>query len=1302
MLTGGRAPTSAPDPVISEADAPPPPAEPPPAGTDHQPNPTAVRPGIRCIFPDCLDVLGSHTMPTHVRNQHPEVATPAALTPGAPGYDRIHDALAPTRRWLCVKCQGVNSAAAASQTCRLRTNRQVCGGPRYVRGTVVLLADPAHPVGATPPPTALRVWPGNCPLEVGTVAAYDALIQHHSRTLAEIPPSAMAAWTRALVDSLSAIRDAPRGEVAWFDLLSLPKLILAHPPRSASRAVRANAPSVAAHVLARLEMWNQGREGRTALLHERLTQEADPGPRARSADDARALARCRKLAEDGRLGDATQALAAGKLAPATADNVAALRALHPAAPPPRLPAWALPAAFVPSHDDVLAALKSFKRRVASGASGMYAEHIRDAVTQRDTAAGGTLLHVLHAVCVLLAAGNAPPSVMLALTTSPLVALAKEGGGLRPIAIGEVLRRLVSKLAMARVRHEAQAYLEPHQVGVGTRGGGEAVVHAAQALVLAHGQDSTLALLKVDFRNAFNRIDRTTFFHEVRIRCPSISAWVEACYGGRNPLLFGAARLEAQAGVQQGDPLGPLLFALALQPVIERIHTEVGLCVAGRRLALNAWYLDDGALVGTPEQLRQALAILQDDGPSLGLELHATKCELWWPQLGAGAASSLPLALTTVRSGGVALLGAPLGDGAFAEEFVGCRVAAIDTLLEKSRALNDPQLQLALTRQCILLPRFNHALRTCNPALIPNAIRDFDGISSSILTSIVGPMTEEARVQAGLPVSEGGLAIAIAGQVARPAFLGSVIQTQDPTSALLGEGVPGRSDFDGMWERFVADHPRNPPLTLALVRKESAKPQQWLAAVACEKAHASLMARASALPVAHARPTLARLRSLRLPHCSGWLLAPPTRRHRIPAMDFRLALRYRLGLVLGHVPPGTLCAHCPGEFLDDMGVHAASCNGRRGRKARHNAGRDALAEWAKPYFFCDGGVVVEPPALLPDAPQLRPADVLLRGFGLTVPGRACCVDLTYVNSGARSCVAAAAARAGGAMRNARRNKRGMYAEKCEEQNLDYFVFAIETHGGVETTAEVKAFLRMLAERRVLERGGTVGEAVADLMMHISVASMRSLGATLRSRFGAVQPLALALPLPPGARPPVPGDSRPAARAGRPPPLGVPAPIAVLPGAAGGMPASAPVPALAAVVAAVALPASGGGPAPARPPAPPFRASAAGGGTSQPAGFVVRLRRPSEIPPSSPSASLAATLHLVRPSTTPTTSTTALAHHSSTSSTSTPLPVSSPSPSSSPVPLGASGVAGPGGRASGSGGAGSSPSLAGGPERGAGGG
>ena len=146
-------------------------------------------------------------------------------------------------------------------------------------------------------------------------------------------------------------------------------------------------------------------------------------------------------------------------------------------------------------------------------------------------------------------------------------LIKNGGGVRPIAVGEVLRRLTSKLASSAVRHTAVEHLSHLQVGVGIKNGTEAIIHAVNNLLSNEEYCRNNVLLKVDLSNAFNCISRATIFQEVQNICPFFSPWVEYCYS-TSPLLFVENEtILSGAGVQQGDPLGPLPFAIALQHLL---------------------------------------------------------------------------------------------------------------------------------------------------------------------------------------------------------------------------------------------------------------------------------------------------------------------------------------------------------------------------------------------------------------------------------------------------------------------------------------------------------------------------------------------------------------------------------------------------------------------------------------------------------------------------------------------------------------------------------------------------------------
>ena len=83
-------------------------------------------------------------------------------------------------------------------------------------------------------------------------------------------------------------------------------------------------------------------------------------------------------------------------------------------------------------------------------------------------------------------------------------------------------------------------------------------------------DTEAVFLKLDFANAFNTIDRSCFLREVRSKMPGLAPWADFCYAAASNLVFGRHIITSDNGVQQGDPLGPLLFALALQPVLQEL------------------------------------------------------------------------------------------------------------------------------------------------------------------------------------------------------------------------------------------------------------------------------------------------------------------------------------------------------------------------------------------------------------------------------------------------------------------------------------------------------------------------------------------------------------------------------------------------------------------------------------------------------------------------------------------------------------------------------------------------------------
>jgi hypothetical protein len=170
----------------------------------------------------------------------------------------------------------------------------------------------------------------------------------------------------------------------------------------------------------------------------------------------------------------------------------------------------------------------------------------------------------------LASGRAPISFASWLCDAPLTALSKPNGGVRRIAVGELIRRLVAKCLMARVRQPAQALLAPLKLGVAVKDGAEAIVHTVRRLI-THHLDAAVspdwALLQVDFSIDFNLVWRDVFCQSTLEHFPALGPWDTWCHDYPSHLFYEGEIVSSSArDVQQGDPLGSLQFCLVLRHV----------------------------------------------------------------------------------------------------------------------------------------------------------------------------------------------------------------------------------------------------------------------------------------------------------------------------------------------------------------------------------------------------------------------------------------------------------------------------------------------------------------------------------------------------------------------------------------------------------------------------------------------------------------------------------------------------------------------------------------------------------------
>ena len=89
-------------------------------------------------------------------------------------------------------------------------------------------------------------------------------------------------------------------------------------------------------------------------------------------------------------------------------------------------------------------------------------------------------------------------------------------GVRPIGIGEILRRIIGKVVINNIRNDILQAAGPLQTCAGLKAGIEASIHSMRKIF---DRDETEAVLLVDADNAFNRLNRAAALHNIKELCP---------------------------------------------------------------------------------------------------------------------------------------------------------------------------------------------------------------------------------------------------------------------------------------------------------------------------------------------------------------------------------------------------------------------------------------------------------------------------------------------------------------------------------------------------------------------------------------------------------------------------------------------------------------------------------------------------------------------------------------------------------------------------------------------------------------
>ena len=430
-------------------------------------------------------------------------------------------------------------------------------------------------------------------------------------------------------------------------------------------------------------------------------------------------------------------------------------------------------------------LKSAPRGSSAGPGGWTFEHLKVLFDDTDT------FHLLLAACNSLAQERVPGEIAQAPMGARLTALTKIDGGVRGIATGCSLRRLVARAL-------AKRFIKVFE----TRAGTDCVGHMLRAATDAR---PTATILSVDGIGAYDHVHRATMLSRLH-QMPGARAilpFVRLSYAQPSNYAWyhdeGERRIVTQAeGGEQGDPLMPLLFAIGIQGVLEEVATHLA---DGEQLCA---FLDDVYLLCEPARVEPLYKVLEEAMMRVaGIQLNQGKTRAW-NQAGIEPDNIAEIGQEVWQPEGITVLGTPVGSDQHT-------ATKMDERIAKERRLWDaipwvPDLQCAWH---ILLqsanPRANHSMRTLPPTLSAAYCDAHDAGIWATARALLGGIPqedEEARQRATLPMRMGGLGLRSAARCAPAAFWASwadsleMIRDRTPEVAELVE------------HRLTAEDPQN--------------------------------------------------------------------------------------------------------------------------------------------------------------------------------------------------------------------------------------------------------------------------------------------------------------------------------------------------------------------------------------------------------------------------------------------------------------------------------------------------------------
>ena len=357
-------------------------------------------------------------------------------------------------------------------------------------------------------------------------------------------------------------------------------------------------------------------------------------------------------------------------------------------------------------------------------------------------------------------------------------------GLRPIGVGEVLRRIAGKVVMKISKSDVIESVGSLQVCAGQEAGIEAAVHAMHDI---YDLEETEAVLLIDAENAFNSINRKAMINNICILCPIIGTYVKNCYTVPARLfILGGKEILSKEGTTQGDPTAMASYAIGLTPLLKFLFD---LIKEQHHNTKEVAYADDFTVAGKIKEIKEYWAVLTYIGPKYGYFPKAEKSFLIVKNQHVNLANEVfQHSNVKITTNGERHLGAVIGSNEYRKDYVDNKINSLVEQLKLLSKIAETEPQAAYSA---FAAGFKHKL-TYILRTIPNIserIRPLeDTLRNTFIPAITGgyACNDNERILLSLPTRYGGLGLNLFEADSDIEYHNSRLVTESLTTSIINQ------------------------------------------------------------------------------------------------------------------------------------------------------------------------------------------------------------------------------------------------------------------------------------------------------------------------------------------------------------------------------------------------------------------------------------------------------------------------------------------------------------------------------------